>query len=278
MSLTENKITVGSLTWFYRQADPEQTSNKSPVILLHGLPSQSFSWCEIMPSLAEYGYQAIAPDWIGCGFSAQPDKRDFNYTPNSYIKALAELIQSLELNKISLVVQGFLGSVGLQYALRYPDIIDQVVIINTPLAPSVKVPWQMRQWGLPLIGDMLTQDPLLIDRSLEGGSGFVISEANLMVYRKPFLTASAAGRALMSIVKNLQLPSAMTEINSGLAKWEKPTRIIWGVEDPWLEISEVENLVKTNPKLELIKLEEAKHYPQEHWSKEIAPIILNFLS
>jgi haloalkane dehalogenase len=277
VSLTENKISVGSLTWFYRQGKLEETSNKSPVILLHGLPSQSFSWCEIMVSLAEYGYQGIAPDWIGCGFSAQPDKRDFNYTPDSYVKALAELIETLGLNKISLVVQGFLGSVGLQYALRYPEVIDQLVILNTPLAPSVKVPWQMRQWGLPLIGDMLTQDPLLIDRSLEGGSGFVISEANLMVYRKPFLTASAAGRALMSIVKNLNLPSAMTEINTGLGKWEKPTRIIWGVEDPWLEISEVENLVKTNPKLELIKLEEAKHYPQEHWSKEIAPMILNFL-
>ena len=278
MSLKENKIQVDSLTWFYRQAQPEETSNKATVILLHGLPSQSFTWCEIMSGLTEYGYEAIAPDWIGCGFSAQPDKRDFPYTPNAYIQALGNFIQALELKKISLIVQGFLSSVGLQYALRHPDIIEQIIILNTPLATSVKIPWQMRQWGIPLIGDMLTQDPLLIDRSLEGGSGFVIAESKLGVYRKPFLTSSAAGRALMAIVKNLQLPSTMSEINQGLAAWKKPVQIIWGVEDPWLELSEVEKLVNHNSNLKLIKLEEAKHYPQEHWSSEIKPLIINFLA
>jgi pimeloyl-ACP methyl ester carboxylesterase len=80
VSLTENTITVNQLKWFYREASPSTTSTETPVMLLHGLPSQSFSWCEIMPVLADYGYRAIAPDWLGCGFFAQPDKRDFPYT------------------------------------------------------------------------------------------------------------------------------------------------------------------------------------------------------
>ena len=39
----------------------------------------------------------------------------------------------------------------------------------------------MQQWTIPFVGDMLTQDPLLVDRTLEGGSGFVISDGNLDV-------------------------------------------------------------------------------------------------
>ena len=50
--------------------------------------------------------------------------------------------------------------------------------------------------GLPLAGEMMTQDPLLVDRTLEGGSRYVIAEEHLGVYRKPFLTASASGRSL----------------------------------------------------------------------------------
>ena len=277
MSLTENTITVGNLKWFYHQVIPEEGTNKSPVLLLHGIPAHSFIWCAMMPILEEYGLKAIAPDWIGCGASDQPDKRDFKYTPDAYIKALEELMAALELEKVSLIVQGFLGSVGIQYALRNSEQIDRLIILNTPLSDRVKLPWQMRQWSIPFVGDMLTQDPLLVDRSLEGGSGFVISNQDLAIYRKPFVKASSAGRSLMAIVKNLQLQASMTEINSGLEKLEKPMLIIWGMADPWLSAEDAEILVKTNSQIELKKLPEAKHYPQEHWFEEITPMIVNFL-
>ncbi len=277
MSITEKSIEVGSLQWFYREAAPKGKTDKSPVLLLHGIPSQSFSWCEIMSELAEKGLRAIAPDWVGSGFSAKPERRDFAYTPDAYLEALVELIAALEIEKFFLVVQGFLGSVGLQYALRYPDRIERLVILNAPLSTTAKLPWQMRQWGLPLIGDMLTQDPLLVDRSLEGGSGFVIADRNLDVYRKPFLTTSAAGRALLATVKNLNLSESMAELEAGFPNWKKPTLIIWGMADPWLSSSDPENLASSKPNVELVKLEEAKHYPQEHWSKEISEAMLNFL-
>ncbi|MGK7875981.1 MAG: alpha/beta fold hydrolase [Xenococcaceae cyanobacterium] len=277
MSITEHSIEVGALKWFYREAAPKGDSDKSPVLFLHGLPSQSYSWCEIMPELAEKGFRAIAPDWIGSGFSAQPDRRDFAYTPDAYIEALAALIPALEIEKFSLVVQGFLGSVGLQYALRYPEQIERLVILNTPLSTAAKLPWQMRQWGLPLIGDILTQDPLLVDRSLEGGSGFVISDQNLDVYRKPFLKSSDAGRALVATIRNLKLSESMSELESGFPNWTKPTLIVWGMADPWLPSSDAENLASSQPNAELVKLEEAKHYPQEHWPKEISEAILKFL-
>ncbi|MGL5083137.1 MAG: alpha/beta fold hydrolase [Microcoleaceae cyanobacterium] len=274
--MDKRSVKVGSLEWFYREANPGETE-KLPVVLLHGLVSQSYSWVLIMEELASQGYRAIAPDWIGAGFSEKPDKRDFSYTPEAFLCSLTDLLATLELNKFHLVVQGFLGSVGLQYTLRNPEKIERLVILNTPISPQAKLPWKLQQLGLPLIGDMMTQDPLLVDRTLEGGSGYVIPDQDLDVYRRPFLKTSATGRSLMATLKNLQLKQAMTEISTGFKTWEKPTLLIWGLADPWLPFEPVQDFANCLKRSEIIKLEKAGHYPQDHWAKEISESISLFL-
>ena len=277
MKITDKTVDTGKLEWFYREAVPESPNNKPPILLLHGLPSQSYTWLPILNQLAENGFQAIAPDWIGSGLSDKPEKRDFAYTPQAYLKALTDLINTLNLERLSIVVQGYLASVGIQYALQNSDRIEKLVILNTPLTPAAKLPWPMTQWTLPFVGDMVTQDPLLIDRTLEGGSGFVVKDEKLDVYRRPYLKTSAVGRALMVTTKNLKLAKTMPEIESGLKNWSKPALIIWGMLDLWLAAEPVEQLVKTNSQLELIKLPEAKHYPQEDWPDEIGAVLIPFL-
>jgi haloalkane dehalogenase len=281
VKITENTIAIADLNWFYREVSSELASQlaaeRSPVVLLHGLPSQSLTWSGLLELLGEQGWRAIAPDWIGSGFSSKPEKREFAYTPEVYLEALGDFLTTLELSKISLIVQGFLASVGIQYALRHPAQIDRLIILNTPLTPTVKLPWLMQQWTIPFLGDMVTQDPLLIDRTLEGGSGFVISDARLDIYRKPFLKTSASGRALLTTTKNLNFAKTLIEIETGLKQWQKPTLLIWGMQDPWLTLDPVEALVAQNPQLELFKLPEAKHYPQEHWPQEIGEAVIRFL-
>ena len=274
MAVQECQIKVGNWQWFYRQT--EVNSEKPPVILLHGVPTHSYTWRILMSNLAEKGINAIAPDWIGCGFSEKPSKRDFAYTADAYVTALTDLIAALKLDKFYLVVQGFLGSVGIQYALRNPDKIEKLVILNAPITSDAKLPWKMKQWSFPLVGDMLTQDPLQVDKTLESGSGFVIEDNDLAKHRQPFLETSAVGRSLIAIIKGLQLEQATTEITQGLKTATFPTLIIWGEADPWLKLSEVANLAKTNSAIDLIELSTAKHYPQEHWSKEITAEIYDF--
>jgi pimeloyl-ACP methyl ester carboxylesterase len=277
VSVTEHKIKVGSLEWFYRLVEPIGRTELVPVLFLHGLPSQSYSWRKIMPALAAQGTRAIAPDWIGFGFSAKPERREFAYTPDAFITALAEFIKALEIERFSLVVQGFLGSVGLQYALRHSDQIESLAILNTPISTVAKLPWKMQQCALPLVGEILTQDPLLVDRTLEGGSRYQIADKDLNVYRKPFLKSSAAGRSLLATVRNLQLQVSMAEIETGFQQWQKPTLIVWGPADPWLALSMAQNFVRFLPQAELIKLEKGGHYPQEHWHKPVMEDLLPFL-
>lgn len=277
MSITEHQIQVGSLEWFYREVTPIGMSDLLPVVLLHGLPSHSYGWRHVIPALGNQGTRAIAPDLIGFGSSAKPQARDFSYTPDAFVKALAEFVQALEIDRFCLVVQGFLGSVGLQYALRHSDRVENIAILNTPLTTAAKLPWQMQQWGLPFAGDMATQDPLLVDRTLEGGSRYQISEADLDVFRKPFLKSSKAGRSLMTTVRNLKMSPSMTEITDGFQNWKKPLLIVWGIEDPWLPVETAQKFASNLPQAEIVKLEKAGHYPQEHFAEDILQDLLPFV-
>jgi pimeloyl-ACP methyl ester carboxylesterase len=277
VSITERQIKVGSLEWFYREVTPIGMSDLLPVVLLHGLPSHSYGWRHVMPGLGSQGTRAIAPDLIGFGSSAKPQTQDFKYTPDAFVKALDEFIQALEIDRFCLVVQGFLGSVGLQYALRHSDRVENIAILNTPLTTSAKLPWQMQQWGLPFTGDMATQDPLLVDRTLEGGSRYQISDADLDVFRKPFLKSSQAGRSLMTTIRNLKMSPSMTEIADGFQNWKKPILILWGINDPWLPVEIAQKFASNIPQAEIVKLEKVGHYPQEHFAEDILKDLLPFV-
>jgi pimeloyl-ACP methyl ester carboxylesterase len=277
MKPKEKTIEVGKLNWFYRESLPTSSSAQPPVILLHGIPSHSYGWRNVLPALAEQGFRAIAPDLIGFGFSAQPEKRDFAYNAEAYIQALGDWLEALEISCFSLVTQGFLGTVGLQYALRHPEQIERLAMLNTPLTAEAKLPWKIKQLGLPLAGEMLTQDPLLVDRTLEGGGGYRVEDADLDVYRKPFLKASSAGRALLAVVRNLDLAAAMAELDQGFANWQRPTLLAWGIRDPWLPVSLAETFAQQVKGAEVVQLAEVGHYPQEDWHEKVNEALLTFL-
>jgi pimeloyl-ACP methyl ester carboxylesterase len=276
MANKENRIKAGKFEWFYRESAP-LGSAKSTVILLHGLVSQSYGWRKVLPSLAEAGFRAIAPDWIGSGFSEKPDRRDFAYTPDAFIAALQDFLQALEISQCSLVVQGSLGSIGLQSALRHPEQIDRIAILNSPITTAVQLPWKIRQMGIPLVGDMMTQDPLLVDRTLEGGGGYRVDDNDLDVYRRPFLKSSDAGRSLLATIKNLEIKEATAEIEAGFGQWQKPVLVAWGDRDPWLPMAIAESFVNRLPNATLEKLEEVGHYPQEDWHEKVSNVLIPFL-
>ncbi|MBO9999431.1 MAG: alpha/beta fold hydrolase [Cyanobacteria bacterium SID2] len=277
MAVEEKIITVGSWDWFYREANPVNPPDVPTAVFLHGIPSLGYSWSAIMPELASQGVRGVAPDWLGYGRSSKPEKREFAYTPDAFVEALGAFLDALELDRVSLVVQGFLGSVGLQYALRYPDRVDRIAVLNAPVSPDATLPWTFKQMSLPFVGDMMTQDPLLVDRTLEKGSGFVIPDEDLDVYRRPWLKSSDAGRALLYTLQNLQLKSAMAEIDNGFRQWTQPSLVVWGVLDPWLSVEPAKAFANELENGQFVRLEEAAHYPQEHWSEDVGKALIPFL-
>lgn len=282
VKITEQSCEAGGLRWFYREALPinekaSEVAGRVPVVLLHGLVSQSYSWRGVMKPLAENGFRAIAPDWIGHGYSSKPDKKEFAYDADAFLAGLDSWLAALEIDRFSLVVQGFLGSMGLLYAAKHPEKIEKLVILNTPLTAEAKLPFKLAQLGWPLFGEVVTQDPILVDRTLEGGGPYAVGDADLDVYRKPFLKSSDVGRALLATVRQLKLDKTMAEIDAGFKDWRVPTLIAWGTADKWLPISLAETFASRLQTVTLSPLEETGHYAQEDWAEKVSDAVVPFL-
>jgi len=124
--------TTGSLRMHYVEAGPPDAD---PVLLLHGQPTWSYLYRHVIDTLAEAGHWVIAPDLIGFGRSDKPTDR-LDYTFDRHIEWTARLVASLDLRRVSLVVQDWGGPIGLAVLAAEPGRFARVVVSNTVLHTS----------------------------------------------------------------------------------------------------------------------------------------------
>ncbi len=131
--ITGKTVKVHGLNIFYLES-----GKGDPVVLLHGWPTSSYLWRNIIPSLAKTR-RVIAPDLIGYGRSDKP--LDIIYSIDNQSKILGEFLDRLGLQKTALVVHDFGGPIGLLWAVRNPEKLERLAILNTFLHP--KLPFLM---------------------------------------------------------------------------------------------------------------------------------------
>jgi haloalkane dehalogenase len=103
-----------------------------PVLLLHGNPTWSFLYRHVIRELAD-DFRCLALDYLGFGLSDKP--RDFSYEPPDYARVVADFVEALGLEDVTLVVQDWGGPIGLDYATRYPTNVRALVVLNSWLWP-----------------------------------------------------------------------------------------------------------------------------------------------
>ncbi|KAF6170043.1 hypothetical protein GIB67_042848 [Kingdonia uniflora] len=109
---------------------------KPSVILIHGFPSQAYSYRKLLPVLSK-DYHAITFDWLGFGFSDKPQPGyDFDYTFDEYVSSLESVIDELAPDKVSLVVQGYFAPVVAKYAKDHQEKINDLILLNPPVRIS----------------------------------------------------------------------------------------------------------------------------------------------
>src|SRR5207248_1416568 len=112
---------------FYREAGPAQAKT---VVLLHGFPSSSHMFRDLIPKLADR-FHVIAPDYIGFGYSEQPTIAEFEYTFDSLAVHIDKLLfENLGLRSFSIYVQDYGAPIGFRIAARHPDAIEGIIVQN----------------------------------------------------------------------------------------------------------------------------------------------------
>ncbi len=126
----------------------DEGPKEGPVmLLLHGMPTWSYLYRNMIPALAAAGYRCIAPDHMGFGRSDKPTDIHW-YTIARHTEILTSLIVALDLQRITLVCQDWGGPTGLAQAAMMPERFDHLVIMNTWLHhPEYEYSEGIAQWN-----------------------------------------------------------------------------------------------------------------------------------
>ncbi len=119
---------VDGLDIFFREAGNPQ-SNKPTLVLLHGFPSSSHQYREVLAALGDEFY-LIAPDYPGYGDSSFPSKKEYTYTFDNVANTIDRFLIQRGLNRYVLMIQDFGAPVGLRIAAKHPKKVAGLVVMN----------------------------------------------------------------------------------------------------------------------------------------------------
>jgi pimeloyl-ACP methyl ester carboxylesterase len=119
-------IEVDGVQVFYREAGP---ADAPVVLLLHGFPSSSHMFRELIPRLASQ-YHVIAPDFPGFGFTTVPEAREYKYSFDTLARTMVAFVDALGLKHYALYVFDYGAPVGFRLALAYPERVTAIVSQN----------------------------------------------------------------------------------------------------------------------------------------------------
>lgn len=265
----------------------EGAADAEPVLMLHGNPSWSYYWRHLVAGLSD-GYRCIVPDHIGMGLSDKPVDADYRYTLQSRVDDLERLIESLGLTqKITLAVHDWGGMIGFAWAMKNPERIARLVILNTAsfaLPNTKKLPWQIALGRIPLLGAVLIRGFNFFAR---GAADLGVVSAIPPASRKALLApynSWANRRAVHRFVQDIPL-------QAGDAAWplvqaaevqlpryrNTPAFIGWGLQDFVFDQDFLAHFVKDLPNATQKIYGDAGHYVLEDKHAELVPAIRQFL-
>jgi pimeloyl-ACP methyl ester carboxylesterase len=125
-TVTHRTIAVGGLRIFYREAGPKGAPT---VLLLHGFPSSSHMYRNLIPALADR-YHVVAPDFPGFGRSSMPSREGFAYTFANLARVTDRFVQALGLDRYALYVMDYGAPVGYRLALERPERVQALIVQN----------------------------------------------------------------------------------------------------------------------------------------------------
>jgi haloalkane dehalogenase len=251
-----------------------------PILLLHGEPTSSYLWRNVIPPLVASGYRAIAPDLIGFGRSDKPADIGW-YTYDRHVSSIATLVDALGLSGITLVVHDWGGPIGLRFAVEHEDLVDRLVILDTGIGggrpPSEE--WLRFRDAVRRLGGGV--DPA---RLVESGTVGGLTDEARAAYAEPFPTPESKAGVLAFpelVPAEPDHPNSvpMNRVRDALRSWTKPALVVWGAADAALPPALAAGFAELIPGAgEPVIVEGAGHFLQEDRPAELAAAILGFLA
>ena len=282
----QHAVTVNGRRMSYIDEGPR---DGRPVLLLSGNPTWGFLYRDFIAPLSAAGFRAIAPDWVGAGYSDHP-RVDAALTLAHHIADLVSLIDQLQLRGLVVVGQDWGGPQGVGAALQRLDHLSALVLMSTwlfnghvgPFHSSAR-PWTT--WHAPLIGQYFMKR----NKVLSHGGPSVISkramtELEARAYHHIF-DEPDSDHVVLTWPRTIPIRQGdrgwadMARIESRLPELAKtPTLLLYAMQDSVFGKPYADRLKQLLPHAEgPFPIEGADHFMQDDRGPEVARAIVSFL-
>jgi haloalkane dehalogenase len=236
----------------YRESLPVEAP-KGTVLCLHGYPESSYMWRHLLETVADAGWQAVAPDLPGYGDSPYAGSG----TWRAHVDAVDAFHREQELGEVVLVVHDWGGLIGLRWACEHPELIRAMVISNTGFFSDGKWHGMAQALRTPGQGEEIVA---AIDRDGFGGMLRAVSSSlddrSIDEYFKAYGSPERRRGQL-----ELYRSGEFSELEDyDLATVGAPALILWGEDDPFAPVAGAHRFAKELPDTELVVVGGAKHF------------------
>ena len=246
-----------------------------PVVLLHGIPTWSFLYQEVIPLLAEER-RVLVPDLLGYGYS---DRRDrFDRSVRAQAAMILRFLDALGIERATIVGHDIGGAVALILVLEHPDRVERLVLSNIVAYDS----WpssSMVSLGDPFAWRDRTPAELAEFVAEDLAAGFADQERK-EDFERDIVAPYSDEEGKTSLIRNASSLNTnhTMELVDLHEKITVPTLVLWGALDAWQPVSDGERLAQEIPNASLKRIEEAAHWVQQEAPEAFAREILDFLT
>lgn len=260
-----------------------------PVLLLSGNPTWGFLYRDFIQPLISAGYRAIAPDWIGAGYSDHP-RQDSSLTMAHHIADLVSLIDQLELRGFVIVGHDWGGPQGVGAALQRLERLSALILMNTwlftgGLSRFHQSPKPWTTWHAPLIGQFFMKRHKVL--SHHGPSAVTrrgMTEAEKRAYHHVFDEADS-DHAVLTWPRTIPMREGdrgwqdMAAIERRLPELAAiPTILLWAPEDEVFPMATAQRLKELLPHAEgPVLFDRARHFLPDDRGPDLARAAVEFL-
>jgi haloalkane dehalogenase len=201
-----------------------------PIVFLHGNPTSSYLWRNVLPHLEPLG-RCIAPDLLGMGDSDKlPDSGPGSYRFVEHRRYLDFLLESLDVRKrVTLVIHDWGSALGFDWANRHRDAVKGIAYMEAIVRPQGRDHWDgmnMRPLLEALRSDageqMVLEDNFFIEKILPGAILRPLSAEEMEEYRRPFATPGEGRRPTLTWPREIPIesnPADVTAIVAAYGEW-----------------------------------------------------------
>jgi pimeloyl-ACP methyl ester carboxylesterase len=282
-SISYKTVQVNGLKVFYREAgDPQALA----VLLLHGFPTSSHMFRNLIPQLAG-DYYVVAPDLPGFGFSDAPDHESFRYTFDHLAEVIGEFVEQIGLTRFAVYVFDYGAPVGFRLALRYPDRISAVISQNgnayveglsddwAPVRAYWENPTQQNRDALRTLSTLETTR-WQYHHGVTNAEERVAPEA--IVLDQALLDRPQSAEIQLDLIGDYKSNVALyPKFQEFFRTHRPPTLAVWGKNDPFFLPAGAEAFRRDNPNAKVV-LYETGHFALETHAAEIGAEIRAFLN